>query len=91
VAGYWAQRDEFACGDFVDWYKDADRLRAAIARLIHTAADDIAFVGNASGALGMVAGGMEWRRGDNIVTLADEFPNFLYVGALVERAENVLR
>jgi hypothetical protein len=35
--------------------------------------------------------GWKWRRGDNIVTLADESPQFLYVGALVERAENVLR
>src|SRR5712692_10393543 len=86
VAGHWAHRDELACADFLDWYKDADRLRTAIGRLIHATAEDIAFVGNSSGALGMVVGGMEWRRGDNIVTLADEFPSFLYLGALVERA-----
>ncbi len=86
VTGHWARREEFACEDFLDWYTDADRLRAAIGRLINAAADDIAFVGNTSHALGMVAGGLEWRPGDNIVTLADEFPNFLYLGALVEQA-----
>jgi cysteine desulfurase / selenocysteine lyase len=85
-AEHWAHREEFACSDFLDWFQDVDRLRAAIGRLIQATADDIAFVGNTSGALGLVAGGLEWRRGDNIVTLADEFPNFLYLGALVERA-----
>src|SRR5258708_7477865 len=86
VAGHWTHRDEFACADFLDWFKDADRLRSAIGRLIHATADDIAFVGNSSGALGMVVRGMEWQQGDNIVTLAGEFPHFQYLVALVERA-----
>jgi cysteine desulfurase / selenocysteine lyase len=82
---HWAHREELACADFLEWYDDADRLRAAIARLIHASADDIAFMPSASAALGLVAGGLEWRRGDNVVTLADEFPNYLYLPALVER------
>ncbi len=91
VNGHWAHRDELACADFLDWYNDADRLRASVARLIHASADDIAFVANASDALGMVVGGIAWRPGDNIVTLADEFPNFLYLPALVERTGVELR
>jgi selenocysteine lyase/cysteine desulfurase len=85
VAGHWQRRDTLACIDFLDWYDDADRLRASIARLIHATPDDIAFVTNAAGALGIVAGGLEWKHGDNVVTLADEFPNYLYLPALVER------
>jgi cysteine desulfurase / selenocysteine lyase len=91
VTAYWGHRAEHACSDFLNWFNDADRLRGAVARLIHASADDIAFVPSASDALGTVAGGIDWKRGDNIVTLADEFPNFLYLGALVERAGVELR
>jgi cysteine desulfurase/selenocysteine lyase len=75
------QRDEFACSNFLDWYDDADRLRESIARLIHAAPQDIAFVTNAAAALSIVLAGLGIVPGDNIVTLDDEFPNYLYVGA----------
>jgi len=74
-------RDEFACSNFLDWYDDADRLRASIARLIHAAPEDIAFVPNAAVALSIVLGGLGITPGDNIVTLDDEFPNYLYMDA----------
>ncbi len=85
VGRHWQHRDELACGDFLSWYDDADRLRAAIARLIHASAADIAFIPNAASGLAMVAGGLDWKPGDNLVTLAGEFPNYLYLPALVER------
>ena len=34
VARHFAHRDELACGDFLAWYDDADRIRAKIGRLI---------------------------------------------------------
>jgi len=84
-AGHWNHRDELACTDFLEWYDDAYRLRAAIGRLINAAAEDIAFVPTASASLGLVVGGIDWQAGDNVVTLGDEFPNYLYLPALVER------
>ncbi len=85
VARHWQHRNELACADFLAWYDDADRLRASIARLIHASADDIAFVPNAAAALGIVVAGLDWKAGDNAVTLADEFPNYLYLPALLHR------
>jgi selenocysteine lyase/cysteine desulfurase len=85
VSRHWQHRDELACADFLAWYDDADRLRGALACLIHAAPEDIAFVPNAAAALGIVAGGLDWKAGDNAVTLADEFPNYLYLPALLER------
>jgi cysteine desulfurase/selenocysteine lyase len=82
---HYEHRDELACNDFLDWFDDADRLRGSIAQLIHCSADDIAFIPNASAALGLVAAGIDWKRGDKVVTLAHEFPNYLYLPALVER------
>ncbi len=80
-----AHRDELACADFLDWYTDADRLRRGLARLIHAAPDDIAFIPNASTGLAIVMGGIDWRPGDRILTLADEFPNYLYLAAPADR------
>ncbi len=85
IARHFAHRDELASSDFLSWYTEADRIRGSIARLIGAEADDIAFIQNSSTALGLIAGGIDWREGDNVVTLSDEFPNCLYLPALVER------
>lgn len=79
VAKHWARRDEFACTDFLSWYDDADRLRASIAKLVGAAAEDVAFVPNAAAALGMTLAALDLKANDNIVTLQDEFPNYLYM------------
>ncbi len=79
VNAHWLRRDEFACTDFLTWYEDADRLRASIAKLIGAAAGDIAFTSNAAAALGMVIAALDLAPEDNIVTLQDEFPNYLYM------------
>jgi cysteine desulfurase/selenocysteine lyase len=73
-----AHRDEMACSDFLNWYDDMDRVREGIARLIHCGPEDVAFISNASTALGLLLSGMDWQPGDRIVTLEGEFPNNLY-------------
>jgi selenocysteine lyase/cysteine desulfurase len=84
VAKHWQHRDELACTDFLSWYDDADRLRASIAKLIGATAEDIAFVSNAAGALGMVLAALDLKPSDNVVTLQDEFPNYLYLPQMRE-------
>ena len=85
VSAHFAHRDELACWDFLTWYDDADRLRGKVARLIHCAADDIAFVASASSALGILLAGIDWRDGDQVLTLEHEFPNNLYAPAMFGR------
>ena len=85
VARHFAHRDEMACWDFLSWYDDADRLRAKIARLILCAPEDIAFVPNASTALGILLSGIDWQPGDQVLTLEHEFPNNLYGPSLLRR------
>ncbi|HYL38945.1 MAG TPA: aminotransferase class V-fold PLP-dependent enzyme [Bryobacteraceae bacterium] len=85
VAKHFAHRDELACWDFLKWYDDADRLREKIARLIQCAPADVAFVPNASTALGILVAGIDWRAGDRVLTLEHEFPNNLYATGLLER------
>ncbi len=84
IARHFAHRDELACSDFLTWYDQAERMRTPIARLINATPSDIAFIPNAATALGLVAGGIDWQPGDNVVTLGGEFPNQLYLPALVQ-------
>jgi selenocysteine lyase/cysteine desulfurase len=85
VARHWVHRDETACGDFLDWFDDADRLRGSLARLIGASADDIAFVPSAAHALSLVASGLGLVGADNsVVTLQGDFPNQLYLPNLRE-------
>jgi selenocysteine lyase/cysteine desulfurase len=85
VAEHFAHRDELACGDFLAWYDDADRIRGKIGRLINCAPEDIAFVPNASTALGLLLAGLDWHPGDHVLTLEHEFPNNFYAPSLLNR------
>jgi len=78
VARHFARRDEWACSDFMQWFEDADYIRARIAEFIRCQPADIAFIPNASAGLSLLLGGLDWRTGDQIVTLEDEFPNRYY-------------
>ena len=83
AARHFAHRDEMACADFLEWFDDADRLRETLARLIRASAGDIAFVPNASTALSLLMGGLDWQQGDRVVSLTGEFPNNLYFPSLL--------
>lgn len=85
VAAHFAHRDELACADFLTWFDDMDRIRRKTARLVGASPDDICFVPTAAHGLSLVANAIDWKPGDRLVTLAEEFPNYLYMPALVER------
>jgi selenocysteine lyase/cysteine desulfurase len=71
-------RQKTACGHFLSWFDDHDRLRTKLARLIRAEAADIAFIPNAAAALGLLTAGIEWQEGDEIAILENEFPNQIY-------------
>jgi selenocysteine lyase/cysteine desulfurase len=56
-------------------FRDA---RALAARLIHAQPEEIALVGPTSLALSFVAGGLPWRKGDNILIYFDDYPSNVY-------------
>jgi selenocysteine lyase/cysteine desulfurase len=53
-------------------------VRAAAAQLIGARAHEIAFIRNTSEGLSLVASGLDWQPGDNVVTVADEYPSNVY-------------
>src|SRR5580700_7385402 len=52
--------------------------RKLAARLIEAGEDEIAFVGSTSMGLAMVAAGLPWERGDNVVCYRDDYPANVY-------------
>jgi cysteine desulfurase/selenocysteine lyase len=60
------------------WEARADAVRAAAARLIGARPHEIAFVRSTSEGLSLVASGLAWQPGDNVVTVADEYPSNVY-------------
>lgn len=56
-----------------------ERARARFAQLIGADADEIAYTKNISEGLNIVAAGVDWKQGDNVVLCADlEHPNNVY-------------
>jgi cysteine desulfurase / selenocysteine lyase len=63
---------------FRDWERSNDWSRSTAARLVNAQPREIAFLRNTSEALSVVANGVVWRPGDNVVSIAVEFPANIY-------------
>ena len=61
-----------------EWVKSVELVRAAAAQMIGSRSDEIALVPNTTAGISLVAEGLDWREGDNVVTFADEFPSNVY-------------
>ncbi len=61
------------------WAQDeADRVRAFVARLINAPASSIALTRSTSHGLSMLAQGLDWEAGDNVVGAMGEYPANVY-------------
>jgi cysteine desulfurase/selenocysteine lyase len=60
------------------WSRRLGEIRQAFARLMRAKPHEVAFVANTTHGISLVAEGLDWQPGDNVVTLADEFPSNAY-------------
>jgi selenocysteine lyase/cysteine desulfurase len=61
------------------WAQDeADRARELIARLINASADSIALTRSTGHGISLLAGGLDWKAGDNVVGAVGEYPANVY-------------
>ena len=58
--------------------KQMDRVRASGARLLECGADEVALLGPTSLGLSLVANGIDWQEGDEIITYLDDYPANVY-------------
>jgi len=64
--------------NFRSWLATKERTRQLLAQMLKALPEQVAFVRNTSDGLSTVANGLDWRRGDNIVTFRNEFPSNIY-------------
>ena len=60
------------------WAARMEHVRTTAARLIGANPAEIALIPNTTTGIGLVAEGFPWQAGDNVVTLANEFPSNQY-------------
>lgn len=75
VARFAEENARLGAARYPHWLTVERRLKEALATLIQAAPDDVALVKNTSEGLSLVAYGLDWRAGDNIVTSNQEFPS----------------
>jgi selenocysteine lyase/cysteine desulfurase len=75
MQGYTRDLLEHGLVHWREWGAEVDRVRGLAAQLIHAKPAEIAFAANTSTGLSIVANGLDWRAGDNIVTADCEFPS----------------
>jgi cysteine desulfurase / selenocysteine lyase len=67
-------------GDVVwsQWAQRLEEVRQTAAALMNAQASEIALVPNTTSGISLVAEGFPWQAGENVVTLANEFPSNQY-------------
>jgi len=69
---------EYGTKNYKAWMTEVDRVRGQFARLINGGVDEVAFVKNTSEGISIVANGIDWKAGDNVVIPNIEFPANVY-------------
>jgi len=68
----------FGTAHYGDWIANVESARASFAKLINASPGEVAFVKNTSEGISIVANGIDWKRGDNVVIPDIEFPANVY-------------
>lgn len=75
---YLAERSLFGSEALLEWDDRAETIRDSAARLIGAHRDEITFTGSVSHGLNIVAAGLDWKAGDNMICAETEFPANVY-------------
>lgn len=63
---------------YQDWQEEIERTRMSASALIGASPGEIAFIKNTSQGISIVAEGLNWEPGDNVITFDRDFPSNLY-------------
>ena len=70
------ENERLGSRNYNEWLKAEQRLRESLRSMINArSTDEIALLKSTSEGLSVIAYGLDWRAGDNIITAAEEFPS----------------
>ncbi|MEO6457923.1 MAG: aminotransferase class V-fold PLP-dependent enzyme [Chloroflexia bacterium] len=78
LAQYWEAQSAIGVISEETYFPVVDHARDKMALLIGADPCEVGWVQNTSSAMNLVANGLEWQPGDNVVTLQGEFPANVY-------------
>jgi selenocysteine lyase/cysteine desulfurase len=64
--------------ELAHWERLRNQVRGRVAELLSVGPESIAFTKNTTSGLGLVAAGLDWEAGDNVVGVDREFPSDIY-------------
>lgn len=85
VAAFAAANVRHGSQAYPQWLETEHRLRARLGRLIQAPADDVALLKSTSEGLSVIAHGLDWHDGDNVVIPRQEFPSNRIVWESLQR------
>jgi cysteine desulfurase/selenocysteine lyase len=78
IEKFLAESAEGGAFHYPQWAQRVNEIRSACARLINAGPDELAFVKSTSHGLSIVAEGLDWKPGDNVLIYEKEFPSNIY-------------
>lgn len=78
VETFLKESSELGSVSIEQWVLRAERIRHEIAAFAGAGKNEIAFVRSTSHGLSLVAEGIDWKEGDNVITASCEFPANVY-------------
>ena len=85
VAEFLKEASSLGFAGYAKWMESVERVRGLSARLVGAENDEIAFVKNTSHGISIVAGGLDWKSGDNVIVFEKDFPTNIYPWLALER------
>jgi len=85
VAEFLREASEMGFAGYSRWMERVERVRRLSAGLVGAEIDEIAFVKNTSHGISIVAGGLDWKSGDNVLVFEKDFPTNIYPWLALER------
>jgi len=79
IERFTAEATRFGASRYTRAYdREIERVRGRAAELLSAQREEIAFVKNTTEGIGIVAAGLDWQRGDRVVTCDLEYPSNVY-------------
>jgi cysteine desulfurase / selenocysteine lyase len=85
IERFLAESTEGGAFHYPKWAQRISEIRSACAGLINAGPDELAFVKSTSHGLSIVAEGLDWTPGDNVLIYEKEFPSNIYPWLNLER------
>ena len=91
MVGLLDEAQQFGAEHWQNWMETYGGVRRSLAQLINAEPSEIAFAKNTSEGISTFANGLDWRPGDEVVSIEGEFPANFYAWKALEKRGVALR